>query len=289
MKVTVLAPAKINLTLDVLGKRADGYHEIDTIMQTVDIYDRVTVEKGAVDTLTLTLSDQQLPTDERNTAIKAARAFAEAAHVSVEDISIHIDKQIPQQAGMAGGSADAAGVLWALNRLFGDLLSVKALCAAGVKVGADVPFCVLGGAARATGIGEVLTPVAQLPSCTVLVVKPDENVSTAAAYAAIDSCHLTRRPNTAAMLRALTNADIAGVGEQLCNVIEEAIGLPAPERVRQAVLQNGACGCIMTGSGSAVFALFENEANAAACHTALAEEYPHSWLCHACPGIQFLQ
>ncbi len=288
MVVTVLAPAKINLTLDVLGKRDDGYHEIDTIMQTVDIYDRVTVEKGKTQKLTLTLSDPSLPTDERNTAIKAALAFAAAANVSVDDISIYIDKQIPQQAGMAGGSADAAGVLWALNRLFDDLLSVDELCAVGAKVGADVPFCVWGGAARATGIGEILAPVTPLPPCTVLVIKPDENVSTAAAYAAIDSCHFTRRPDTAAMLQALADADMPAIGATLCNVFEEAIGLPAPARVRQAALSNGACGCIMTGSGSAVFALFEKEADATACRMALAKEYPYSWLCRACSGVQIL-
>lgn len=288
MKVTVLAPAKINLTLDVLGKRDDGYHEIDTIMQTVDIHDRVTVEKGKVKKLTLTLSDPNLPADERNTAVKAARAFSESVGVSVEDISISVEKQIPQQAGMAGGSADAAGVLWGLNRLFGGPLSVEELCAVGVKVGADVPFCVLGGAARATGIGEVLTPVSPLPTTTVLVIKPDACVSTAAAYAAIDSCTIARRPDNAAMLQALETADLPAVGKNLCNVFEEAIGLPEPAVIREAALSHGACGCMMTGSGSAVFALFADAENAKACQAQLATDFHNSWLCAPCEGVRFL-
>lgn len=288
MKVTVLAPAKINLTLDVLGKRDDGYHTIDTIMQTVDLCDRVTVEKGVVDNLTLCISDAALPTDERNTAIKAARAFANATGNSVEDVRITVEKQIPQQAGMAGGSADAAGVLWGLNRLFGGPLSAEELCAVGVKVGADVPFCVLGGTTRATGIGEVLTPVSPLPPVTVLVIKPDACVSTAAAYAAIDSCTIARRPDNAAMLQALQTADLSAVGKNLCNVFEEAIGLPEPAVIRKAALTHGACGCIMTGSGSAVFALFADAKNAKACQAQLATDFPNSWLCTPCEGVRFL-
>ena len=288
MKVTVLAPAKINLTLDVLGKRDDGYHAIDTIMQTIDLYDRVTVEKGVVNHLTLSMSDASLPTDERNTAIKAARAFAEAVGVSVDDVHITVEKQIPQQAGMAGGSADAAGVLWGLNRLFGDPLSVEVLCIVGVKVGADVPFCVLGGTARATGIGEVLTPVLPLPPMTILVIKPDECVSTAAAYAAIDSRTITRRSDNIAMLQAMATADLSAVGANLCNVFEEAIGLPEPAVIRESALSHGAYGCIMTGSGSAVFAIFADVEDAKACQAQLATVFPHSWLCNPCEGVRFL-
>ncbi len=288
-RAVVLAPAKLNLTLDILGRRPDGYHTVDMLMQTVDLCDRVTVERVDAPGITLRLPGTDLPADAHNTAYKAAAAFFKAAGLETAGVRITVEKRIPMQAGMAGGSADAAGVLAAMNALWGEPLIPARLYAAGATVGADVPFCQMGGAARATGIGTDLSPVTPLPDCVVLAVKPPVGVSTAEAYRAVDSVVLTHRPDTAGMLRALENGDLTEIGARLCNVFEEAIALPEVAEIRATSLAAGAAGCIMTGSGSAVFALFADEETAAACQAKLASRYPDSWLCRPCGGPRVME
>lgn len=288
-RAVVLAPAKLNLTLDILGRRPDGYHTVDMLMQTVDLCDRVTVERVDAPGITLRLPGSDLPADEHNTAYKAASVFFKTAKLEMTGVQITVDKHIPMQAGMAGGSADAAGVLAAMNALWGEPLTPTQLYAAGATVGADVPFCQMGGAARATGIGTTLSPVTPLPDCVVLAVKPPVGVSTAEAYRAVDSVALTRRPDTKAMMRALENGDLTEIGARLCNVFEEAIALPEVAEIRATALAAGAAGCIMTGSGSAVFALFADEETAAACQAKLASRYPDSWLCRPCGGPRVIE
>lgn len=282
--VTVLAPAKINLTLSVTGRRPDGYHEVDTVMQTVDLCDRVTAERTADGGITLCVSDAALPADSRNTAYRAAERFLARAGIICPGVRLTVEKHIPMQAGLAGGSADAAGVLFALDRLFPGAVAREALFAAAAEVGADVPFCLAGGAARAVGIGTELIPCAPLPPCTVLIVKPEAGVSTADAYRAIDSVGLLEQPDTAGMLRALASGDLAAVSARLGNVFEQAVALPATARIRQIALAHGALGCRMSGSGSAVFALFAEKDKAAACREACAREFPFAALCRPCGG-----
>ena len=273
--------AKINLTLHVTGIRPDGYHEIRSVMHTIDLCDTVTLtaqESG----ITLSLSDPTLPTDEKNTAFAAAQRFLSLPGCPLGGVAIHVEKRIPQQAGLAGGSADAAAVLRGLNRMCGGRLSTDELCALGTRVGADVPFCTVGGAALACGIGEQLSALPTLPPRTVLVVcKPPVGVSTKAAYAAVDAVPL--RPEAdgeeeRAVIAGLRSGDLAAVGAHISNVFERALALPEVEEICAAAEVFSPCGVRMSGSGSAVYALFEEEEAAAACAAAL-RRYGETFLC----------
>ncbi len=271
-RLTLSAPAKINLLLDVVGKREDGYHLIRTVMQTVTLSDTVTVTRVDEPGIFLRLSDKTLPTDRRNTAYAAAKAFWNALpeEQRVGGIDIYIDKKIPQQAGLAGGSADAAAVLRGLNRLWDDPFSTDALCAFAVSIGADVPFCVRGGAALATGIGEVLEPVRSLADdLFVVICKPAVSVSTAEAYKAVDDFAGTRTCDEAGVLAALQAGDAAAVGAKLYNVFEDVLQLPEVTAICEKMRAFAPLGCRMSGSGSAVYALFSREADARACREAL--------------------
>ena len=272
-RLTLSAPAKINLTLDVVGKREDDdYHLIRTVMQTVTLSDTVTVARVEEPGIFLRLSDKTLPTDRRNTAYAAAKAFWNALPEAerVGGIDIYIDKKIPQQAGLAGGSADAAAVLRGCNRLWDDPFSTDALCAFAVSIGADVPFCVRGGAALATGIGEVLEPVPSLADdLFVVICKPVVSVSTAEAYKAVDSFTGARTCDEAGVLAALQAGDAAAVGAKLYNVFEDVLPLPEVAAICEKMREFAPLGCRMSGSGSAVYALFSREADARACREAL--------------------
>ena len=263
--VIVSAPGKVNLTLDILGRRPDGYHEIATVMQAVTLADTVTLTPDASGRLSLSIHGAPLQPDENNTACLAARRFWEYVGVPENGLHIRLDKRVPMQAGMAGGSADAAGVLVGLNALTGAGLSSEELCAIGARVGADVPFCVCGGTAFATGTGTEMTALPPLPDCAIVLAKPPVGVSTAAAYAAIDRASRLRHPDNDAMRRALEDGQIASVGRLMGNVFEEALALPEVERLVAAITAFSPCGCCMTGSGSVVFALFDDEEAAAHC------------------------
>ena len=281
--LTLSAPAKINLTLDVLGRRADGYHDLRTIMQTVDLCDTVTLERTG-EGISLSLSDPALPTDRRNTVYAAAEAFFAALTERGEapfGVRIFVEKTIPQQAGMAGGSADAAAVLRGLNRLAGDPFSPDALCALGAEIGADVPFCVRGAAALATGIGEVLTPVPGLSDGVFIVVcKPPVGVSTGAAYAAVDAKLAAVTPSDeAGLLAALRAGDAAGVGARLHNAFEQALAIPDVTDILTRMRAFTPLGCRMTGSGSATLAPFADEDAARACTEALTP-LGETFVCH---------
>ncbi len=256
-QVIVNAPAKINLTLNMEGRREDGYHLLSSVFQTISLSDTVTLTKTTEHGITLTLSDPLLPCDERNTAYKAARVFFEKNGITPQ-VAIHVDKIIPQQAGLGGGSADAAGVLVGLNVLFDAGLSQEELCVLGEKVGADVPFCIVGGTAMVTGIGEIIEPITALPPCPLVVVKPPVGVSTAAAYAAVDSVK-TVPADQQAMVNAITRGDLKAVGAQLSNAFEQALDLPLVDQVLDAMRAASPLGCMMSGSGSAVYALCEND------------------------------
>lgn len=284
MNVTVEAPAKINLTLDVVGRRDDGYHLVETVMQAVDLCDRVTVRRtdkpGAV---SLVCDDARVPDGPDNTAVRAAAAFFEACGLPNPGVEIELRKRIPLQAGLAGGSADAAGTLVALDRLMDTRMTAAELCAVAETVGADVPFCVLGAAAYAEGIGTILTPLPSLPDCAVVIAKPLDGVSTAEAYRLVDRAALTRRPHTGAAVDAVCAGDLAAVAHGLCNVFEEALALPEVAAIGQVMREHGTLGCRMTGSGSAVFGLFDNEEAARRCAAALRRDYDEVFQCRPCP------
>lgn len=266
MKVTVEAAAKINLSLAILGRLPNGYHELAMVMQSVSLYDTVTVEtlpKGG--RRVLTCDAKGVPCDERNIAWRAADAFFAAAGLPPLPLAIRIQKRIPSKAGLGGGSADGAAVLAALQYLCREPLSADKLLKAGLSVGADIPFCLTGGTALAKGVGEKLTPLPPLPDCTLLLAKPQAGVSTAAAYAAYDQADSGVCPDSAALVAALSEGDLPKIAARMENVFEALVPLPDVAKLREMILSCGALGSRMSGSGSAVFGIFADNETAEAC------------------------
>ena len=260
-QITREAHAKINLTLDVTGRRADGYHTVEMVMQSVGLHDDVTLRPA--DGISLTCSRPDLPTDSSNLAFRAAELFFRETGAA-GGCAIHIEKRIPVAAGLAGGSTNAAAVLRALDALYGAGLSDDTLCAMGLKLGADVPFCLLGGTMLAEGIGEKLTRLPAAPRGYAVLCKPPFAVSTKAVYEAIDSVALPERPDTAGMLRAIEAGNWHGVCARLSNVMEMVTAEHHPEigEIRRILLDCGADGARMSGSGPTVYGLFSAKTNA---------------------------
>ncbi len=261
MKVEIKAPAKINLYLDVLGKRPDGYHDIESIMQTVTLFDIVTVEKAQE--ISMTCSDATLPTDEKNLCIKAAKRFFERAGIS-GGAKIHVEKNIPVSSGLAGGSTDGAATLKALNEIYGYPLAEDELYALGAKLGADVPFCMKGGCVLCRGIGEDMTEIETSAEYSIVIARAGEGVSTPRAYGALDEKYGNglARPfgSSENMIRALSRGDISAVAREMLNTFESVV-LPSHREAREAVeyLKNAdSPGAMMSGSGPAVFAVFDS-------------------------------
>ena len=285
MQVTVHAPAKINLTLDIVGIREDGYHLLESLFQSVSIYDTVVAEKAASGVISLQIEGDACECPmEKNTAYKAAKVFFEQTGID-GGVRLTLTKRIPQQAGMGGGSADAAGVLWALNALYDAGLTTSRLHRMGAKIGADVPFCVVGGTVMVTGIGDGLDPTFPMPSCHIVVAQPAEGISTAAAYAAVDRAVITRRPDHAAVKAALCHRDLRALCAQAVNVFEDATKLEGVADIRRRMEAFSPLCSQMTGSGSCVFAVFEDESAATACLTELQKTYPKAFICHPCDGV----
>ncbi len=265
--LSLSAHAKLNLTLDITGVREDGYHLLRSVMHTVALHDRVTVTAGpAGETgVSLTADKPFIPTDGRNTAVQAAGAFCRAAGLALE-VRIRIQKRIPVGAGLGGGSADAAAVLHALDRLTGARLGTERLCEIGLGVGADVPFCVLGGAAEAAGIGEKLEPLPCLPQMPVVLVKPRLGVSTPLVYREFDRTGPGKKPDNDRAVRALREGNAAELCRACGNVLMPAAAAIRPEipGLCERLRALGAAAAEMTGSGAAVFGLFFREEDAAA-------------------------
>ena len=268
--------AKLNLTLDVLGKREDGYHDLQSVMQTISIRDDVEIDVGTGKPWKLLCSDDTIPTDETNLAWKAAKVYCEAMHKDPEGLEIRITKRIPSGAGMGGGSADAAAVLRALNRHYGNPLSVFALAELGAQVGSDVPFCTLCGTAMVEGRGERLRKLPDMPDCVFVVCKPEFSVSTPELYKKIDEVAIAKRPNNRAMESALVAGDLGKVAENLCNVFDPVVTEDHLELnyIKSIFNSYGAVGYQMTGSGSAVFAVMSEFEYAAVVCNMLKENYP---------------
>ncbi len=273
----VQAHAKLNLTLDILGRREDGYHEMRMVMQSVALSDLLTITPG---TGRVRANLSYLPADGRNLAQMAAAAFCQATGQDVP-VDIAIQKRIPVCAGLAGGSADAAAVLRALNRHTRAGLTPLQLAQVGAGVGSDVPYCVLGGTALAEGRGERLTPLPPLPACQVVVCKPPFPISTPRLFARVDVQRITRRPDTAGVVAALEAGDLTGVAHRLYNVFEDVL---EPRRrakineIKGLLIDCGALGASMTGSGPTVFGLFDDLQAARHAERRLREQYREVFL-----------
>ena len=268
----VEAPAKINLTLDVLGRRPDGYHELRSVMQSVSLCDRLSVAVNGTGRVRVFCDQPDVPAGPENTVFRAAEAFFRETGLSGRGAEIAIEKRIPSRAGLGGGSADAAATLRALDRLCGTGLTRRELAGIGLSAGADVPFCVGGGTALAEGTGERLTPLPPLPPCGIVICKPADGVGTKEAYDALDASGAPPSDDTGPMLEALGRGDLPSAAGALGNGFEKAA--PAGETeaaaMERAMLAAGALGVCRTGTGSAVFGLFRGAAEAARCRDLLA-------------------
>jgi len=279
----IKAYAKINLTLDVTGKREDGFHTLDTVMQSVSLYDEVEIVRSKMSGVRLRCDREYLPIDTKNTAYRAAALFLEHCGLAGEGVEIALRKAVPSRAGMGGGSADAAAVLRGLDEIFETKLELPALMELGARVGADVPFCIHGGACRCTGVGEVVEPVSPLPDCFLVICKPPAGMSTPRAYALIDRYPLSRNLATPKMLEALEAGDLRQIGKRLSNRFDETMKLMQVKHIKKTMLSAGAFGAMMTGSGSAVYGIFDGRQKAENCMELL-EGKGEIFLARPCSG-----
>ena len=272
--------AKVNLTLDVLDKRPDGYHDIKSVMQTISLRDDVEIDIGTGKPWNLLCSMEGIPTDERNLAWKAAKLFFDTIGKDPDGLEIRIQKRIPVEAGLGGGSADAAAVLRALNRHYDAPLSLPALAELGAQIGSDVPFCVLCGTALVEGRGDRIRKLPDMPDCIFVVCKPDFSSSTPELYAKIDNKAIATRPNHQAMESAMLAGDLLQVVNNVCNVFDPIVTEEHLELnyIKSVMNSYDAVGMQMTGSGSAVFGIVaEFEAAAVICNM-LKDTYPNIYI-----------
>ena len=259
-QIELKALAKINLGLDVLGRRENGYHDVRMVMQSIYLYDGVKIEKTQTPGITLSSNLYYLPNGEGNIAYKAADLLMKEFDIP-EGVRITLHKHIPVAAGMAGGSSNAAAVLFGMNRLFGLKLSRQELMERGVKLGADVPYCIMRGTVLAEGIGEELTTLPAMPKCAVLIAKPPISVSTKVVYEALDAKEIVKHPDIDGLLAGLQAGDLRAIASCMGNVLEDVTIPMHPEidLIKQAMLEAGALNAMMSGSGPTVFGLFENK------------------------------
>ncbi len=274
------AYAKLNLTLDVLARRDDGYHDLEMVMQSISLCDSVSVRIGCGGGVSTISNVRHIPNDERNIAYKAASAFIAATGIDCGGVHIAMEKRIPSSAGMAGGSADGAAVLRLLSHLTGANLTERELCDIGVAVGADIPFCLVGGTALACAKGEELKELKPIPECFFVVGKPKRGMSTKAVFEKIDSESIPRRPDTEAMLSAISRSSVSDIAAAVHNVFELPVSSEVPEisDIKGLLLENGALTAAMTGSGSAVFGIFDNLSDAAKAKDVLSKSYSDAFL-----------
>lgn len=258
-QIKLNARGKINITLDVLRKREDGYHDLSMIMQTVNLCDNLSIKITNSGNIEMTSNYSWLPCDERNLVYKAAALMKEKYDIK-EGISLHLDKNIPVAAGMAGGSSDCAATLIGIRNLLKINASDKELMALGKTLGADVPYCILRGTALAEGIGEKLTQLSPFPDTILLIVKPPINVSTATVFGSLDLNKVDKHPDNKKMIELIKNKDLQGICDNMCNVLESVTikNYPIIDTIKKAMINNGAMGSLMSGSGPTVFGFFEN-------------------------------
>jgi len=261
--IKLKALAKINLGLDVLGRRENGYHDVRMIMQSIYLYDNVTIEKQEEPGIQLMTNLHYLPVDEKNIAYKAAKMLMDEFQIA-SGVKIVLDKHIPVAAGMAGGSSNAAAVLVGMNRLFDLNLSQQELMDRGVKLGADVPYCVMRGTVLAEGIGEILTPLDPLPKCYVLIAKPAISVSTKVVYEKLDSKEIEEHPDIDAIIEGLQEQNLEKVAASMGNVLERVTvdDYPIIDDIKKVMMEAGALNAMMSGSGPTVFGIFADKKTA---------------------------
>lgn len=264
-KVLVSAPAKLNLTLDITGRREDGYHFMKMVMQAVDLRDEVSIELSGDGNTYLVCDVDSLVCDGSNLALRAADAFFSFTGLENPGLRIHIAKRIPVQKGLAGGSADAAAMLVGLDHLLDTQLDLHELCHIGLKVGADVPFCIQGGTMLAEGIGEILSPLPMLTDCHFVIATPKDGMCTTECFRIYDQRGSSRAPDTDSMVAALTLGDLELIGQNLCNVLEEVCPDTEVQDLLEVLREEDALGAAMSGSGTAVFGIFESARAARAC------------------------
>ncbi len=286
MSVSLLANAKINLFLDLGGVLMNGYHGIWTVMQSVDLADRITVDltEGGI---SVSCTDGKIPTGEKNIAYKAASLFLD--HIgSTQGVHISIEKRIPSQAGLGGGSADAAGTLLALNRLFGNPIDKQQLCRLAFRCGADVPFCLDGGMQLCQNMGEVIAPMPALNDVHIVIAKPQAGVSTAEAYAAYDNAVWVRRADREQFLYFSATGNTPEILRRCFNIFEQFIEVPGRADIKSLMRKHNAKAACMSGSGSAIYGIFVDRKAAEACAEQLRSIAPDVFVCSPCKsGIIF--
>lgn len=279
MKVVELAPAKLNLTLDVGAKHHDGYHDVTSVMTSAALCDVITIESSRGEGISVSCSDPTLACDETNLAYRAAQLFFSHFGIACDGVHIHLEKHIPMQAGLGGGSSDAAAVLRGLRQLYAPNMTLRELERISIRLGSDVPYCICSATTLVLGRGEQLVKKASMPACWLVLCKPEESYSTAAMYHRIDDEQPKCNIDTEGMLQALEQKDLRFVADRIGNIFEyvlpEDSAVPA---IRQRLEELGAMRACMSGSGSAVFGLFADEETAKSACEAMKADYPHTWL-----------
>lgn len=256
-KMELKALGKINLGLDVLGKRPDGYHDVRMVMQTIYLYDQITITKRKEPGIGLSTNLFYLPVNENNLAYRAAKLLMDEFEIQ-SGVDIFLEKHIPVAAGMAGGSSNAAAVLYGINRMFDLGLSMEELMKRGVSLGADVPYCIMRGTVLAEGIGEILTPLPPMPRCQIVVAKPPVSVSTKMVYEKIDSRRIVEHPDIDGIIEGLKEGDVTKIASRMGNVLEQVTveEYPVIDKIKKLMNEGGAKGAMMSGSGPTVFGIF---------------------------------
>ena len=262
-KLELKALGQINLGLDVLGRRDNGYHDVRMVMQTVYLYDQIKIERTKEPGIQLSTNLFYLPVNENNLAYQAANLLMEEFQIS-EGVKITLDKHIPVAAGMAGGSSNAATVLFGINQMFSLGLSQKELMERGVTLGADVPYCIMRGTVLAEGIGEILTPLPDMPKCYILIAKPPISVSTKMVYEKLDAHEIQEHPDIDGILHGLENQDLQQIASCMGNVLEKVTieEYPVIEEIKSVMKDNGALNAMMSGSGPTVFGIYDDKQRA---------------------------
>lgn len=288
--VQVKAPAKLNLALDITGRTENGYHLMQMVMQTIDLCDTVWIESDHSGEIQLFCNWETVPCDHRNICYVCATLFFERTGIENQGLRIRIEKKIPQQAGMAGGSTDGAAVLVGLNRLYQAGLGIDELCEIGAAAGADIPFCLVGGTAVVEGIGEKIRRIVDLPACDLVIAKPNGGISTQKAFMEFDRQLIPPQFDLEGMEKAIVAGDLTGTVGRMYNALERVCPLSEVFVIRDMMRSCGAKGAIMTGSGSAVFGIFTDRGKAYQCERKLAERYSESFLARPVPyGAQIIE
>ncbi|NLX70458.1 MAG: 4-(cytidine 5'-diphospho)-2-C-methyl-D-erythritol kinase [Clostridiales bacterium] len=290
-KIVIKAFAKINWALDVVGKRQDGYHNVEMVMQSVNLYDILTIEEKAEDDIEIICNCDCIPLDSNNIAYKSARLIKETYGI-VKGVKIDLHKNIPVAAGLAGGSADAAAVFAGLNRMWNLGIKLRELMSVSARIGSDIPFCILGGTALAKGIGDELVSLPPAEGIWMVLVTPDFHVSTAHIYRSLDLSKITVRPCIQGMVECLEKRDLNGIADHMKNVLEQVTLSMYPQinLIKEDMMKQGALGCCMSGSGPTVYGIFPDEDSARKGYNVLKERYSRCFVVDtkAC-GVEIIE